>query len=177
MKKRTAILIGLGLVSLAIKACQTYAAPKGAKVVKDLDIQKYLGKWYEIARFDYRFERDLNNTTATYSLQEDGSIEVRNKGFNRKSQQWTESIGKAKFVSKANEGRLKVSFFGPFYSSYNIIALDQEYQYALIAGKNLDYLWILSRSPRIPKKIIQEYLQIAMQLGYDIEQLIWVHHD
>jgi len=151
--------------------------PKGAVAVKPFDINKYLGKWYEIARMDFRFERNLNNTTANYSLNENGSIKVDNQGYNYVKKEWAQAIGKAKPAGQSDEARLKVSFFGPFYSGYNVIALDKDYQYALIAGENLKYLWILSRETSVPEEVKSSYLKIAQDLGYDISALIWVEHD
>jgi apolipoprotein D and lipocalin family protein len=158
-----------------ISSCTTI--PKGAVAVKPFDIEKYLGKWYEIARMDFRFERNLNNTTANYSLNKNGSIKVDNRGFNYVTGKWDQAIGKAKPAGQPGEARLKVSFFGPFYSGYNVIALDKEHKYALVAGKNLNYLWILSRETTIPEEIKSSYLKIAQDLGYDISALIWVAHD
>ncbi len=151
--------------------------PKGANAVKSFNTQKYLGKWYEIARLDFRFERNLNNTTAEYSLRPDGKIKVLNRGYNYKTAKWKQSIGKAMSVGDPHEGKLKVSFFGPFYSAYNVIALDADYQYALIAGKNLDYLWLLSREKTMPEKIKEEYLIIARTAGYDTSKLVWPTHN
>lgn len=151
--------------------------PYGIKAVKPFDAQKYTGTWYEIARLDYKWERNMDNVTATYSINEDGSIKVDNKGYNFKKDKWKESIGKAKYVGDTNEGLLKVSFFGPFYSGYNIIALDQNYQYALIAGESTKYLWILSRQKTIPEFVKNEYLNKAREIGYKTSDLIWVKHD
>jgi apolipoprotein D and lipocalin family protein len=151
--------------------------PKRAIAVKHFEKEKYLGKWYEIARLDFRYEKNLNNTTANYSVNADGSIKVDNKGFNYVTNKWKQATGKAKFMGDPNEGRLKVSFFGPFYSGYNVIALDNEYKYALVAGKNLKYLWILSRETIIPESVKQDYLKIASDLGYDITKLIWVKQE
>ncbi len=151
--------------------------PKGAIAVKPFDLPKYLGKWYEIARLDYRWEKNLDNVTATYTLKENGDIRVDNKGYNVKKDKWEESIGKAKPVSDPTKAELKVSFFGPFYSGYNVIAIDENYQYALVAGENLDYLWILSREKTIPENVKQEYLQKAQAIGYKTENLVWVKHD
>jgi len=150
--------------------------PKNVSVVKPFTVEKYLGKWYEIARFDFRFEKGLNNTTANYALNNDGTIKVVNRGFDFNKNQWKQSTGKAKFVSSKDEGKLKVSFFGPFYSGYNIIALDADYKYALVCGKNHDYLWILSRGKSIPGEIKNNYLQIAEGYGFDISKLVWVEH-
>jgi len=151
--------------------------PKGAVAVKPFDIEKYLGKWYEIARMDFRFERDLNNVTANYSRNDNGTIKVDNQGYNYVTKEWKQAIGKAKPAGQPDEARLKVSFFGPFYSAYNVIALDSEYKYALVAGKNLKYLWILSRETTVPESIKNSYLKIAQDLGFDIAALIWVEHD
>jgi apolipoprotein D and lipocalin family protein len=151
--------------------------PKGAIAVKPFDKEKYLGKWYEIARMDFRFERNLNNTTANYSTNNDGSIKVDNRGYNYKTMEWKQAIGKAKFIGEDNEARLKVSFFGPFYSGYNVLAIDNEYKYALVAGKNLSYLWILSRETKLPDEVKHTYLKIAEDLGFKTAELIWVQHD
>lgn len=166
----------LGLITISIlSSCRSI--PKGAIAVKPFDSKKYIGKWYEIARLDFRFERDLNNTTANYSLNDNGTIKVVNRGYNYKTNEWKEAVGKAKFVSSPDEGRLKVSFFGPFYSGYNVIAIDAEYKYALIAGKNLKYLWLLSREKTMPENVKQDYLEKAQNLGYNISALVWVEHD
>ena len=150
--------------------------PEGATAVSPFDKEKYLGKWYEIARLDFRFERNLNNTTANYSANDDGTIAVLNRGYNYLKEEWDEAKGKAKFAVDENVARLKVSFFGPFYAPYNVIALDRNYKYALVAGKNLDYLWILARNKTISEDIREDYLKIAADLGYNISDLIWVEH-
>lgn len=168
------ILMILGLTGL-LSACSSM--PKGAVAVKPFELERYLGKWYEIARFDFRFERNLNNVTATYSLNKNGTIKVDNRGYNYVTKEWKQAIGKAKPVGEAGEARLKVSFFGPFYSGYNVIALDPDYQYALVAGENLDYLWILSRTTSIPGEIKDSYLKIAEELGYDTSKLVWTEHN
>ena len=178
MKKHKWIIGGtvLGVITIAtISSCKTI--PKGAVAVKPFDINKYLGKWYEIARLNFRFEKNLNNTTANYSLNNNGTIRVVNRGYNYKTNKWKESVGKAKFVLDPNEAKLKVSFFGPFYSGYNVLAIDDRYTYALIAGKDLDYLWLLSRETTMPQKIKDDYLSIANKLGYDTTKLVWVEHN
>jgi len=166
----------LGIAGIfAFNSCSSI--PKGATAVQPFEKERYLGKWYEIARMDFRFERNLDNTTAEYSLNEDGNIKVVNRGYNYTTKEWKHAIGKAKFAGNANVAMLKVSFFGPFYSGYNVIALDHAYKYALVAGKNLDYLWILSRETNIPDNIKENYLKIAEDLGYRTSDLIWVKHD
>lgn len=151
--------------------------PKGVKAVESFDKEKYLGKWYEIARFDFTFEKNLNNTTAEYSLNPNGTIKVDNKGYNTVKKKWQQAIGKAKFVKDENTAMLKVSFFGPFYGGYNVIALDDDYKYALIGGGSLDYLWILSRETTIPDDVKEAYLKIATEAGYDTSKLLWIEHD
>ena len=176
MKNQTLIyslLIFLSMMGLF--SCATI--PKGAVAVEPFEKEKYLGKWYEIARMDFKFEKNLNNTTATYSLNNNGSIKVDNQGYNTKKEKWTQAIGKAKFVGDEDVGKLKVSFFGPFYSGYNVIAIDKDYQYALVAGKSLKYLWILSRETEIPMNVKNKYLKIAEDIGYNTSELLWITHD
>jgi apolipoprotein D and lipocalin family protein len=156
-------------------SCRTI--PKGAKAVKPFDQKKYLGGWYEIARFDYKFEKNLNNVTANYSLNNDGTIRVNNRGFNYVKKLWKQSVGKAKSAGDPTEGKLRVSFFKPFYSAYNIIAIDSAYKYALVAGKSKRYLWILSRETSVPENLKDEYLNLARSIGYKTDGLIWVQHD
>lgn len=168
-------IVIMSIIACLFGACQTI--PTSAVAVKSFDKERYLGHWYEIARLDFKFEKDLNNTTANYSVNEDGTIKVLNRGYNYKKMEWKEAVGKAKFVSDPTIAMLKVSFFGPFYSGYNVIALDADYKYALIAGANLKYLWILSREKTIPEDIKNVYLKKAREIGYATEDLIWVEHD
>jgi len=169
------IIPSLLLTILGLSTCASI--PRGAVAVKPFDKEKYLGKWYEIARLDFKYERNLNNTTAEYSSNPDGSIKVDNRGFNFKTGKMEQAVGKAKFAGEENIAMLKVSFFGPFYAGYNVIALDKEYKYALVAGDRLKYLWILSRETTIPDDIKNQYLKIAERIGYKTSDLIWVEHD
>ena len=144
-----------------------------------VDANQYLGKWYEIARLDHSFERDLDQVTATYSLREDGGIKVLNRGFNTQKKEWSDAEGKAYFTEPVNKdgtymGKLKVSFFGPFYGPYHIITLDKtQYNYVMVtSGK--DYLWILSRTPQLTYPIKQELMSQAKALGFATENLIFV---
>lgn len=176
--KKIYIAIGLaGAAALALGFSSCVAIPKGAKAVKPFDKNKYLGTWYEIARMDFKFEKGLERVTATYSLINQNTIRVDNKGYDVKEQKWKESIGKAKFAGDSTEGRLKVSFFGPFYAGYNVIAIDPNYRYALIAGNNLNYLWLLSREKTMPKEIKESYLEKARTLGYDTAKLVWTNQN
>jgi apolipoprotein D and lipocalin family protein len=163
------------LVFLFLTGC--VGAPNNVQPVKNFELQRYLGTWYEIARLDHSFERDLQQVTATYSLRDDGGVRVVNKGFNPKKNKWKEAIGKAYFVGDSDIGQLKVSFFGPFYGGYNIIELDKvNYQYALICGPNLSYLWILARRPELNKSIVERLVAKANSLGFATDQLIYVKH-
>ncbi len=175
MKKHSFLTLALITMTISFFSCATI--PKGVNAITPFEKEKYLGKWYEIARFDFKFERGLNNTTAEYSLREDGKIKVLNKGYNYEEKTWQEAIGKAKFVGDDNVAMLKVSFFGPFYSGYNVIAMDDNYKYALISGANLNYLWILSREKIIPENIKKEYLEIAKGYGFNISNLLWIEHN
>jgi apolipoprotein D and lipocalin family protein len=162
------------MLLIGFMSCNTI--PEGVTAVKSFDKNKYLGKWYEIARFDFRFEKDLNNTTAEYSVNEDGSIKVLNQGYNTQTGKWVKAEGKAKFVGEEDVAMLKVSFFGPFYAGYNVIALDTNYKYALVAGQNLDYLWILSRYPTVSDSVKLHYIQFAKAKGFNTDKLLWVEH-
>lgn len=170
----TGALLAIGLVASAFTLKNRRTIPEGAKAVTQFDAEKYLGTWYEIARFDFKFERGLSKTTANYSMNDDGSIHVVNRGYDAEKGKWKESVGRAVFVGEPDVAMLKVSFFGPFYSGYNVVALDPDYQYALIAGRNLDYMWLLSREKTMPEKIRNKYLDIAKNIGYDISRLVWV---
>ncbi len=151
--------------------------PAGIDPVTGFEVDRYAGKWYEIARLDHPFERGLSNVTAHYSLREDGDLRVLNRGYNESDGRWEEVEGRAKFIAGPGTGSLKVSFFGPFYGGYNIIELDREgYRYALVAGNDRAYLWILSRSPELEAGITTRLLQKAEGLGFAVDDLIFVSH-
>ena len=172
-----ALALGLGAAAVTLKLSSCVSIPKGAKAVKPFYKDKYLGKWYEIARLDFKYEKNLNNVTATYTVRGDRLIRVDNRGYDFVNNKWKQSVGKAKFAGDPNTGRLQVSFFGPFYAGYNVIAIDDNYQYALIAGNNLNYLWILSREKTIPEAVKTDYLEKARSIGYDVSKLVWDKHD
>jgi apolipoprotein D and lipocalin family protein len=152
--------------------------PDAVDPVDDFDINRYLGKWYEIARLDHRFERGLSKVSAEYALRDDGSVSVINRGFSNESNEWEQADGKAYFVDEPNIGHLKVSFFGPFYGSYVVFELDEdEYQYAFVAGYNQSYLWLLSRTPDVDKDLIDRFIKRSSELGFDTDALIFVEHD
>lgn len=162
----------LALPLFLLSACASI--PEGIKPIDGFQLDRYLGKWYEIARLDHSFERGLEQVTATYSLNQDGSVRVLNRGFNTTKQQWQEAEGRAQFIDSPQVGRLKVSFFGPFYGGYNIVELDKNYQYALIVGNDRSYLWILARTPRLDPTTQQRLIQRAQALGFATDKLILV---
>ena len=152
--------------------------PDGVVAVKAFDLDRYLGKWYEIARLDHSFERGLNNITADYLLRDDGGVKVINRGFSKEDNAWQQAEGKAYFVDKIDTGHLKVSFFGPFYGSYIIFELDKKnYEYAFISGPNTSYLWLLARTPQVDNKVIELFVKRAQALGFDTSKLIYVEND
>ena len=154
-------------------ACRSSTDVDNSAVGK-LNLYRYLGKWYEIARFDHGFERDLDQCIATYSLQENGTIRVTNQGRNKKGE-WKTSVGKGK-VTKA-PGILRVSFFGPFYSDYRIMMVAPDYSYALVGSTNDKYLWILARTPRLDNPTRNLIVEEARSRGYDTKKLIWVSQE
>tara|TARA_Y100001968_G_scaffold220956_1_gene203886 strand:+ start:358 stop:831 length:474 start_codon:yes stop_codon:yes gene_type:complete len=151
--------------------------PEGVKPVEGFEADRYLGTWYEIARFDHSFERGLSQITANYSMRDDGGIRVLNRGYNAEEGKWNEAEGKAYFVEDEQTGHLKVSFFGPFYASYVVAELDKEnYRYSLVTGPDKTYLWILARTPKLPQEVLDSLLNKAKALGFDTSKLIWVEH-
>ena len=149
--------------------------PENVRPVNDFKAEKYLGKWYEIARLDQSFERGLTRITAEYSLRPDGGLKVLNRGYSASENKWQEAEGKAYFVGDPTQAHLKVSFFGPIYGSYIVFELDREnYQYALVSGPDKSYLWLLSREPKIKDDIKKTLIAKAASLGFDTRQLIFV---
>jgi len=163
------------LVTLLMVSCTKI--PKGIEAVDGFDVTRYTGTWYEIARLDNRFERGLENISATYTLRKDGGIDILNQGLDLEDGTPEKAEGKGYFIQEPNKGRLKVSFLGPFYSSYNIIALDKNrYSYAMVTGPNKSYLWILSRTRQIPKEILDRLIAQAKSQGFETDKLIFVKH-
>jgi len=160
--------------TLALAACST-APPEGLRPVTSFELDRYLGQWYEIARLDHSFERGMSDVNATYRLQDDGSVKVINRGYDTQRQVWKEAIGRALFVGDNGTASLKVSFFGPFYGGYHVIALDrQNYRWSLVAGPDRDYLWILARDKSLPAEVREQLLSQARALGFATDKLIWV---
>ena len=149
-------------------------SPEGITAVDGFEVNRYLGTWYEIARLDHRFERGLENISATYTLRDDGGVDVLNKGWDIKAGKWHEAQGKAYFVGQTDKGRLKVSFFGPFYGGYNIIELDKkDYAYSMVTGPDRSYFWILSRTKQLPESTLTALIEQAKTLGFATDKLIF----
>jgi len=165
------------LIVLVLFLTGCVGIPENVKPVDNFKLDKYLGKWYEIARLDHRFERGLSRITADYSLRDEGGVRVLNRGYSAKENEWKEAEGKAYFVKGTDQGYLKVSFFGPFYGSYVVFELDHEnYQYSLVCGPDKSYLWILSRTPEMKMDAKDKLLAKASALGFDTSKLIFVDH-
>lgn len=161
------------MITLSVLLCLLMGCSKltvDNSVVNNFDLSRYLGSWYEIARFDHKFERGMEQTKATYVLREDGKVDVVNTGI--KDGKLSEAKGVAKLTDTPS--LLRVSFWGPFYSDYRVMLLDEDYQYALVGSGSDDYLWILSRTPQISDEIKDKILAEAQRRGYDTEKLIWV---
>lgn len=165
------------LLLLCLLQVSCTGLPKDIEPVSNFKLNSYLGTWYEIARLDHSFERGLNNISATYSSREDGGVRVLNKGLSIDDQEWNTAEGKAYFVEDQHTGHLKVSFFGPFYGSYIVFKLDEDYQNAFITSYNKDYLWFLSRNQNVSDELKKEFVELAESKGFDVDSLIWVEHD
>jgi apolipoprotein D and lipocalin family protein len=167
---RTFVLAALlGLIT----ACTS--PPEGVTSVTPFDVTRYAGKWFEVARLDHSFERGLTDVSASYRLQADGSVEVINRGFAADKGEWKQADGKALFTGDTNRASLKVSFFGPFYGGYHVVALDQQgYRWSMVIGPTRDYLWILSRDRQLPASVREQLVAQARQLGVAVDKLIWV---
>ncbi|WP_270090623.1 lipocalin family protein [Sphingobacterium sp. SYP-B4668] len=175
-KKKSLILLSAAAVGTFLyKALKPVKS--NIKGIPNFKINSYLGTWYEIARMDFRWEKNLKNVTAHYSLRDDGSIEVTNSGYDVKQEKEKTTIGNAIFMREHTEGALKVTFFRPFSSGYYVMKIDEDYRYALVFGDNLDYMWILSREKSIPGDIRAEYLDFALRSGFEIHKLVWTIQD
>lgn len=163
----------LFLVVTVVSGCT--GLPKGIEPIRQFDLQQYYGKWYEVARLNHRFERNLQQVTAEYSPGEDGFVVVKNRGYNTVKEEWKEAIGKAKLKSDPQTGHLLVSFFGPVYASYVIFELDN-YQQAYVVGSNRKNLWFLSRTPEVSDAAKNAFLTTVQDNGFEIDELIWVDH-
>lgn len=172
VKKISVKNVGLLLSCLLLASC--LGRPEAVLPVAELDTQRYLGTWYEVARLDHSFERGLSNVTADYSLRDDGGLRVINRGYSAEEGDWQQAEGRAYTIKEGQPGHLKVSFFGPFFGSYVVFELDSNYQYAFVAGNTTNYLWLLARTPTISDELKKYFLQRAEALGFEVEDLIFV---
>jgi apolipoprotein D and lipocalin family protein len=156
----------------ALQSCT--GTPAGVTPVTPFELDRYLGQWHEIARLDHRFERGLTEVTANYSMRDDGGVKVINRGFNTEDNVWQQAEGKAYFVGSSNTGALKVSFFGPFYGSYNVARLTDDYSMALVVGPSLDYAWLLARSKTPTAARCDAFIHTATELGINPNNWIWL---
>ena len=162
------------LIALAAAVAGCVSGPKVDNApVAALDLNRYLGEWYEIARFDHSFERGIEQAKANYTLNEDGTIKVVNSGV--KAGKPKTAIGKGKRTD--TPALLRVSFFGPFYADYRVMKIDTDYTYALVGSGGADYLWMLSRTPKLADDAKSELIADAKRRGYDTDKLIWVKQE
>lgn len=173
MRMQSFGLLLVALATLWLSGCSTLP-PEGIRPQTGFELARYSGKWYEIARLDHRFERGLSDVTAEYRAQADGSITVINRGYDTAAGRWKQAEGRAQFNGAANLASLKVSFFGPFYGGYHVIALDPDYRWAMVAGNDRNYLWVLARDRQLAPDLYQRLLQEAAALGFDTSKLIRV---
>lgn len=172
---RWLLAVVLGMAAL-LSGCASTTPPTGMQAVTGFDLQRYQGHWYELARLDHWFERDMSDVSATYRAQPDGSVQVINRGRRTTTGQWREAVGKALFTNTPSTGSLKVSFFGPFYGGYHVVALDPDYRWALVVGEDRSYAWILARDTHLPADTLDAIVQRAKALGIDTSAFIWVSH-
>lgn len=168
IKMKNLLILVIAMLPMFSSSCQAQKVDNST--IKSMDVRKYLGQWFEIARFDHSFERGVYFPKAEYSMNADGTIKVTNSGI--KNGKTHISIGKAKLTDTV--GLFRVSFFGPFYSDYRVMMLSDDYQYALVGSKSKKYLWILSRSITIPNDIRKQILDEAGRRGYAVEDLMWM---
>lgn len=172
---RSAVLALSLALSTLVAGCTD--KPDGIESVRPFDIQRYKGKWFEIMRLDHSFERGLTDVTATYTLRDDGSVDVQNKGFDRKNCRWKEADGRAVFQGERDTASLSVTFFWPFAGGYHVFALDQQdYGWAVVSGPSRSYLWILARQPNLDVDIRNRLIGKAGEFGFPVDQLILVEH-
>jgi apolipoprotein D and lipocalin family protein len=156
------------LACLLLSGCRSTA---DIPVVSGFELNRYVGTWYEVARFPHRFEKNLTAVTAQYSLNPDGSLKVVNRGYHPEKETWKEARAVGKFRDDPTRGWLEVSFFRPFYADYKIIHLDADYREAIITGPSRNYLWILSRDPVLPDEELDRLIRTAQRFGFDTNRI------
>jgi len=178
MKKEHWLITLAAGVGVAAVAGVTYNLlskdiPKGAAAVQPFDKDRFMGLWYKIARLPSLIEKNISKLTDFYSLENNGNMKVITKGYNYQKDKWTEIEGKMKFAGAEDTGMLKVSYFGPAYANYNVLAIDEDYKYALVSGSGLSFLWILSKEKSIPEHIKTQFIDKAQSIGFAVEKLEW----
>ncbi|HIW66021.1 MAG TPA: lipocalin family protein [Candidatus Alistipes intestinipullorum] len=166
------LLTGVLLIGGAVVVGARTLHSVNRTVVPNFDLERYMGTWYEIARFDHSFERGIEAAKACYTLQPDGRVTVENSGVDARTGEARVAHGKAHATDVP--GHLRVSFFWIFYSDYNVMELDPDYRWALVGSRSPNYLWILSRTPALPQETLDEILRLARARGYDTDKLIYV---
>ena len=164
------------VLTLLVSACAA-DLPRGIEPVQDFQVDRYLGRWYEIARLNHSFERELQQVSAEYSLRDDGRVRVINRGWNVEENQWEQVEGKARFAESSDVGWLEVSFFGPFYGTYAVFELDEDYQQAYVIGDDRSTLWFLSRTPEVSEADLERFREAASARDIDLDELILVDQD
>ena len=174
--KRTGSFLLILVFCISLGGC--LGIPEDVEPVQGFALDRYLGTWYEIARMDHSFERGLSNVSAEYSPRDGGGVTVVNRGYDVLKGKWKDAVGKAFFIGDPSIGQLKVSFFGPFYGAYNIVALDQDaYQWSLVVGPDTGYLWILARNTELDETTMDQILTTARSYGFNTGKLLYVEHD
>lgn len=171
------LAVGAAAAALLWKGLRNPPIPPTVEPVRGWDIQRYMGRWYEVARIDHSFEKGLERTQAEYTQLPDGTVHVLNRGYDARHRRWKSSEGKARTVHGPDVAALKVSFFGPFYGGYNVVALDAEYRWAMVVGSDLRYFWILSRTPELADGVAARLLAQARLLGVPVDKVQWILQD
>lgn len=176
MKILSAAILALLVVSFGYLMFGKLGLPDGLTAVTPFDLRRLEGDWYEIARLDHGFEKGLSHVTHHYKVAEDGTFTLENTSFDDRKGRVTSSSGKGTLIDDSNSGRLKVSYFGPFYGSFNIIALDDDYQWMMATGPSRHYFWIFSRTKSLDDRIMQELIKKAVAAGFKLEKMVYVDH-
>jgi apolipoprotein D and lipocalin family protein len=172
-RRQTALRTLAQSVLLLLAGCGT-APPEGVAPVKNFELHAYLGTWYEIARIDHSFERGLTHCQAEYATRPDGAVRVLNRGYDPARREWRQAEGVARFRGDLHTGSLRVSFFGPFYGGYHVLAWQTNAPAYAVVCSSRDYLWFLARERQLPAETIDQLLQQANGWGFDTNRLLFV---
>ncbi|MDD2887805.1 MAG: lipocalin family protein [Aliarcobacter sp.] len=163
-------LLTIILIAYLFTACSAKNSP--LQTVEKVDLEKYLGTWYEIARYEHFFEKDCKNVTANYSMLNEETIKVINRCTKITTNENSEALGRA-YATDITNSKLKVSFFRPFYGDYWVLILDKNYEYVVVGTPSREYLWILSRTSKLDEKTKNQILEKLPSLGFETSKLIW----